>query len=257
MNASDSNMSGSSPAETNRPDLHILYMDNHLLVVNKPPGMLVQQDETNDPDLLRLGKQYLKETFRKQGQAFLGLVHRLDRPASGVVVLARTSKAAARLSDQFRRRTPEKEYLVLVEGACTGSGALRHTLAASVRSGVRIVPAGDVSGKEARLQWRSLGVRDDLSLLSVQLETGRKHQIRVQFSAEGHPILGDFRYGAVRELDGRNLALHAYRLTVAHPVTQERMTFCTPPPPAWGTLFAQEIAQALASFDTSTHQTGP
>ncbi len=257
MNASDANISGPNPADPDRPDLHILYMDNHLLVVNKPPGMLVQQDETNDPDLLRLGKRYLKETFEKKGQAFLGLVHRLDRPASGVVVLARTSKAAARLSDQFRQRTPEKEYFALVEGVCRGSGTLRHTLAASVRGGVRIVPTGDASGKEARLQWRSLGVQDDLSLLSVRLETGRKHQIRVQFSAEGHPILGDFRYGAVRELDGRNLALHAFRLTVAHPVTRERITFCTPPPPAWGTLFAREIAQALASSDASAYPAGP
>ncbi len=257
MNASDANICGPDLVDPNRPDLHILYMDNHLLVVNKPPGMLVQQDETNDPDLLRLGKRYLKETFKKKGQAFLGLVHRLDRPASGVVVLARTSKAAARLSDQFRKRIPEKEYLALVEGACTGGGTLRHTLAASARSGVRIVPAGDVSGKEARLRWRSLGVRDDLSLLSVRLETGRKHQIRVQFSAEGHPILGDFRYGAVRELDGRNLALHACRLTVAHPITHERMTFCTPPPPAWRTLFAREIAQMLASSDTPAYPAEP
>lgn len=257
MNASDANISGLNPVDPNRPDLHILYMDNHLLALNKPPGMLVQQDETNDPDLLRLGKRYLKETFSKKGQAFLGLVHRLDRPASGVVVLARTSKAASRLSDQFRQRTPAKEYLVLVEGVCQGSGTLRHTLAISARSGVRIAPAGDASGKEARLQWRSLGVQDNLSLLSVQLDTGRKHQIRVQFSAEGYPVLGDFRYGAVRELDGRNLALHAFRLTVAHPVTHERMTFCAAPPPAWGTLFAREIAQALGSSDASTPPPGP
>ena len=240
----------------NRPDAHIsapghahipiLYMDNHLLAVDKPPGLLAQQDETNDPDLLRLGKRYLKETFGKKGKAFLGLVHRLDRPASGVIVLARTSKAAARLSEQFRRRTPHKEYLALVEGVLRGDGMLRHTLAARPGGGARLAPAGDAAGKEARLQWRSLAVQDDASLLWVRLETGRKHQIRLQLAAEGHPILGDFRYGATRELDGRNLALHAFRLTVTHPVTRERIGFCAPPPAAWRARVSGAVANILA-----------
>ncbi len=241
MNVPDAHIAAPGQA-----DIPILYADNHLLVVDKPPGLLVQQDETNDLDLLRLGKRYLEKTFDKKGEAFLGLVHRLDRPASGVIALARTSKAAARLSEQFRRRTPDKEYLALTEGALRGSGMLRHTLVVRPGGAVRIAPAGDAAGKEARLQWRSLAVEDDASLLWVRLETGRKHQIRLQLATEGHPILGDFRYGAARELDGRNLALHAFRLTVTHPVTRERMPFCAPPPPAWGARFAGVIAEALS-----------
>ncbi len=228
-------------------DIPILYMDNHLLAVDKPPGLLVQQDETNDPDLLRLGKRYLKKTFAKPGEAFLGLVHRLDRPASGVLLLARTSKAAARLSEQFRRRAPEKEYVALVEGALRGGGTLRHALAARPGGGARLAPPGDPAGKEARLRWRSLAVQDHAtSLLRVWLETGRKHQIRLQLATEGHPVLGDFRYGAARELDGRNLALHAFRLTVTHPVTSKRISFCAPPPSVWEARFPGAVAKALA-----------
>ncbi len=241
MNAPDAHISAPGQA-----DIRVLYMDNHLLAVDKPPGLLVQQDETNDPDLLRLGKRYLKEMFDKPGEAFLGLVHRLDRPASGVVVLARTSKAAARLSEQFRRRTPDKEYVALVEGVLRGGGTLRHALAARPGGGARIAPAGDAAGKEARLWWRSLAVQDDASLLRVRLKTGRKHQIRLQLATEGHPVLGDFRYGAARELDGRNLALHAFRLTVTHPVTGERISFCAPPPPVWETRFDGAAAEILA-----------
>ena len=229
-----------------RADIPVLYMDNHLLAVDKPPGLLAQQDETNDPDLLRLGKRYLKETFDKRGEAFLGLVHRLDRPASGVVVLARTSKAAARLSEQFRRRTPRKEYLALVEGVFRGGGALRHVLSVRRGGGARVAPAGDPAGKEARLRWRSLAVQDDATLLWALLETGRKHQIRIQLAAKGHPVLGDFRYGAARELDGRNLALHAFRLTLTHPTTRERICFCSLPPASWRARAAGAVAEALA-----------
>lgn len=226
-------------------ELEVLYLDNHLLVVNKPPGMLVQEDATGDLDLLRLGKRFLKDRFDKPGSVFLGLVHRLDRPASGVVVLARTSKAAARLSDQFQRRTPEKDYLALVEGSCAGAGIRRDRLAAAAGGTVRLV-AGD-AGKRAELQWRNVGERDGLSLLAIRLKTGRKHQIRIQLAAMGHPILGDFRYGASRELDGRNLALHCYRLGVIHPTKKEWMSFSAPPPPSWGGFFDVEVEQVLRS----------
>lgn len=224
--------------------LDVLYVDNHLLVVNKPAGMLVQQDQTGDLDLLRRGKQYVKQRFDKPGNVYLGLVHRLDRPASGVVVLARTSKAAARLSDQFRRRTPEKDYLAVVEGSCPGAGLLRDVLLAE-EGGGRVVEAGTPGGKEAALQWRHVAHADGLSLLTVRLKTGRKHQVRVQLAAMGHPILGDFRYGATRELDGRNLALHCYRLAVVHPTRNEWMSFSTPP--TWDRMFTDEIAGVLAS----------
>lgn len=227
--------------------LELLYLDNHLLVVNKPPGMLIQEDETGDPDVLREGKQILKERFDKPGNVFLGLVHRLDRPASGVVVLARTSKAAARLSDQFRRRTPEKDYLAVAEGSCRGAGIRDDVLATDSRGGVRIVEAVQTGGKRAVLQWRAAAEGNGLSLLVVRLKTGRKHQIRLQLAAMGHPVLGDFRYGATRELDGRNLALHCYRMGVIHPTKKEWMAFSAPPPPSWGGLFEKEIEEVLRS----------
>ncbi|MEX0820925.1 MAG: RNA pseudouridine synthase [Rhodothermales bacterium] len=225
--------------------LDVLHLDNHLLVVNKPAGLLVQEDATGDPDLLRLGKQFIKERFDKPGNVYLGLVHRLDRPASGVVVLARTSKAAARLSDQFRRRTPEKDYLAVVEGSCAGAGLRRDGLVKEEDGRVRVARSSESAGKSASLQWRSVAEKDGLTLLSVRLHTGRKHQIRVQVAAMGHPILGDFRYGAERELDGRNLALHCYRLAVIHPTNEEWTSFSAGPD--WPGLFSAQIEALLAS----------
>lgn len=224
---------------------HIIYLDNHLLVVAKPPGLLVQEDHTGDPDLLTLGKAYLKRRFDKPGQVFLGLVHRLDRPASGVMVLARTSKAAARLSEQFRRRTADKRYLAMVEGELAGAGTADHHLAQVGRS-VGVVGPKHPDGKRATLAWQALASRDGTTLVAVSLETGRKHQIRVQLSALGHPLVGDFRYGASRELDGRNLALHSVRLTVEHPTRREPLTWAAAPPPAWGGTYDDVVAPLLA-----------
>ncbi len=225
----------------------VLYLDNHLLVVNKPAGMLAQADATGDDDLLTLGKAYLKEKFDKPGNVFLGLVHRLDRPASGVMALARTSKAAARLSQQFRQRLPEKRYMALVEGLCTGGGHLVDYLVKEDRQ-VRVVPPTLPKAQRAELHWRALGQAAGLSLVEVDLKTGRPHQIRVQLAHLGFPILGDFRYGATRELDGRNLALHCYRLTLTHPTRQEDMTFEATPPAFWGRHFAQEIVGLLGPW---------
>lgn len=225
--------------------LDVLHLDNHLLVVNKPAGVLVQEDATGDLDLLRLGKQFIKGRFDKPGNVYLGLVHRLDRPASGVVVLARTSKAAARLSDQFRRRTPEKDYLAVVEGSCVGAGLRRDVLITEKEGSVRVAGTGEAAGKSASLQWRSVAEKDGLTLLSVRLHTGRKHQIRIQLAEMGHPILGDFRYGAERELDGRNLALHCYRMAIIHPTNDEWTSFSAGP--AWPGLFSTHIDALLAS----------
>lgn len=234
--------------------MDVLYLDNHLLVVEKPVGLLVQGDRTGDVDLLTLGKRYIKDRFDKPGNVYLGLVHRLDRPASGVIVLARTSKAAARLSEQFRRRTVDKRYTALIEGELDGGGILRHRLAASGGS-VRVVGEEKIDdtkrgrGKSAELRWRSLERRGGLTLVGIRLKTGRKHQIRVQLSAIGHPIVGDFRYGATRPFDGRNLALHCYLLGFEHPIRREWMEFVAPP--RWDDHFGAPIGNLVRENDRS------
>lgn len=226
--------------------LDVIHLDNHLLVVNKPPGLLVQADRTGDVDLLTLARDYLKQRFDKPGKVFIGLVHRLDRPVSGLVVLARTSKAAARLSDQFRRRIPEKDYLAIVEGSCRGAGLAEDYLK-EANGGVMITDEGEEGARRASLQWRALGQADGLSLVAVKLQTGRKHQIRLQLAHLGHPILGDVRYGAKRELDGRNIALHAYRLSLTHPTRKEWITWTAAPPRAWSTPFRDAIEELITS----------
>ena len=231
-------------------DVAVLYLDNHLLVVAKPAGLLVQEDATGDTDLLTLGKAYLKKEFDKPGNVFLGLVHRLDRPVSGVLVLARTSKAASRLSDQFRRRAPDKRYLALVEGRLEGQGT-REDWLAKIDRHVRVVKPGHPEGKRAELRWRSLATEKtkngSVSLVEVELMTGRAHQIRVQLAALGHPILGDLRYGAEREFDGRNLALHSYRLEIEHPTKREPLSFSALPPATWRGYFDGLVRDAVAA----------
>lgn len=225
-------------------NLEVLFIDNHLLVVNKPAGLLVQADRTGDPDLLSIGKAYLKDSFNKPGNVFLGLVHRLDRPVSGVMVFARTSKAASRLSDQFRRRTPDKRYLALVEGEVSGQDKLVDYLIKRDRT-VEIVDASHPDARMAVLEWRTLACRNRTSLLEINLKTGRPHQIRIQLSHAGFPIVGDKRYGASRELDGRNLALHCYRLEVEHPTQRTRIAWTARPPGSWGKTFQHEIRQLI------------
>lgn len=226
----------------------VLHLDNHLLVVSKPPGLLAQADRTGDADVLTEGKAFLKKEFDKPGGVYLGLVHRLDRPASGVMALARTSKAARRLSEQFRRHLPEKRYLALVEGACSGMETCVDYIAKEGEE-IRRVPPGHPAGKRAELTYQALAqdAGAGVSLVMVRLKTGRPHQIRVQLAARGFPVLGDFRHGAKRELDGQNLALHAYLLRLEHPVRREMMAFAAPPPPAWGGLFERETERLLAA----------
>ncbi len=223
--------------------IDVLYLDNHLFFVNKPPGVLVQADRTGDIDLLTIGKAYIKERFEKPGAAYLGLVHRLDRPASGVMVFARTSKAAARLSEQFRMRTVDKHYMALVQGYLEGGGIARDRIVAS-GAGVRVADYDASVGKPAEMQWRAVAAGEDGTLIVVQLKTGRKHQIRVQLARLGHPILGDFRYGATQPLDGKNLALHCYRLGIEHPTTGERLTVEAHPP--WKGPFKEAIRAVIA-----------
>ena len=213
-------------------DIDVLYCDNHLLVIHKPAGLLAQADETGDLDVLVWGKKYLARKFNKTGNVFLGLVHRLDRPVSGVMVLARTSKAAARLTDQFKKRTVEKRYLAVVEGSLKDSGSFNDHLLKDGRK-VRVVPSSHPKGKHARLSWKALDTGAKTTLVDVELETGRPHQIRIQFASRGHALVGDLRYDAETIFDGRNLALHSYVLGIEHPTQRKPMRWVARPPESW------------------------
>jgi len=216
--------------------LDVLYVDNHLLVVNKRAGLLTQQDKTGDPDILTLAKDFIKAAFRKPGNVYIGLVHRLDRPVSGVLVLARTSKAAARLSAQFRAGTAIKKYIALVEGKCFGQGLCEDYIVKD-RQKVFIAHKTNTKARYACLSWKSVAHSARLSLLDILLKTGRPHQIRIQLAHAGFPILGDVRYGGHGKFDGQNIALHCYMAGIHHPVTRELMAWHVSPPESWRGYF--------------------
>lgn len=220
-----------------------LYLDNHLLVIEKKAGQLTQADRTGDTDLLMTWREYIKIRFNKPGNVYLGLVHRLDRPVSGVMVFARTSKAAARLAEQFRTQKIEKKYLALVEGRPGLSGTMEDYL---LKKGGRVKRAASEKqgAKKARLSFRTLAESGGKSLVEIDLETGRSHQIRVQFSSRGFPLVGDVKYGASTEFDGKNLALHAFSLSFDHPTRKDRLVFESPLPAAWPDLF-RDIASTV------------
>lgn len=199
-----------------------LFEDNHLLVVQKPFGMLSQGDPTGDLSLLDWGKSYLKERYQKPGRVYLGLVHRLDRPTGGLLVFARTSKSAARLSQQFRDRQVGKVYLAVVEGCLSGAGTLTdHLGRVPGKNLVRAFSGPRPGTKEAQLEYRALQTVGERSLVEVRPLTGRRHQIRVQLRQLGHPIVGDVKYGNTAPLPDRSIALLAYRLELTHPVRKE------------------------------------
>jgi RluA family pseudouridine synthase len=214
----------------------ILHLDDAVLAVVKPAGCLSQPDATGDTDIVKLAKSYLRN---KTGTSdpFVGLVHRLDRPASGVMVLARSSKAARELSAQFHDRLAEKRYLAVVEGRMTGLGTCTGYIAKVGREPIIVGPQHP-AGKRAVLQWQAVAPADPslgehASVVQVQLHTGRSHQIRLQLAEQGYPIVGDFRHGASTELDGRNLALHQTLLRVEHPHTYRMLTFEASVPDVW------------------------
>jgi len=215
-------------------DLHILYEDNHLLVVNKPAGIATMGLPDGEETLLTVAKEYVKSRYGKPGNVYLGVISRLDVPVSGVVVFARTSKAAARLNDQFRDHTVEKIYHAMVEGnICPKEGLLVNHLCEDERHRKMWVTARPTAAsKEARLRYKCLKNIGNRSLLEVTLETGRKHQIRLQLSHKGHPIIGDRKYGSKTPFP-QGIALHAKRLTIAHPVKREQHTFEAPLPSCW------------------------
>jgi 23S rRNA pseudouridine1911/1915/1917 synthase len=213
-------------------DLQIMFEDNHLLVAVKPQNIPSQEDQSKDPDMLTLLKAYIKEKYAKEGDVYLGLVHRLDRPTGGVMVFARTSKAAARLSESIREGEFEKTYFAVVDGVPREKSAtLTHYLLKNeAQNTVRVVSQYLSGAKRAELKYKVLESAYDksLSLLSIDLVTGRGHQARVQTAEIGTPIFGDHRYGKGRP--GLNLALWAAVVKFPHPISGKTMVFIAYPP---------------------------
>ena len=212
-------------------DLTILYEDNHIIVVLKPQNVPSCEDESKDMDMLTMIKEYIKQTYDKKGNVYLGLIHRLDRPTGGVMVFAKSSKAASRLSEQLRNGDFEKRYYTVLVGIPKDEKAtLTHYMKKNaVNNMVYVCPATVLGAKLARLDYELIDKKDDLALVDVRLHTGRSHQIRVQMSAMGTPVYGDMRYGGEKAKKGY-LALWAYYLSFTHPVSKERMVFRVQPP---------------------------
>ena len=202
-------------------NLNILYEDKHIIVVVKPSGILSQEDVTKDPDMLTILKEYLKEKYNKPGNVYLGLVMRLDRMTSGVMVFAKTSKAASRLSEQIRNGVILKKYLAVVCGKVNDHGTLKDYLVKDEKIVKSFVTKKEL-GKLAVLDYNLISYQNELSLVDILLHTGRHHQIRVQFSNMGHPLYGDKLYNGI---GNTHMHLHAYYLSFVHPVTKEPMNF--------------------------------
>lgn len=209
----------------NQKKLHVLYEDNHLLIINKPAGLLVQGDSTGDKTLVDFGKQYLKEKYNKPGNVFLGVVHRLDRPVSGVVMMAKTSKALERLNKQFRERKIHKKYWAIVKRRPRNEkDRLVHWLTKNHdRNVVSSFSEPIDDGLKAELYYKILGKLNDHYLLEINPITGRPHQIRVQLAAIGCPIRGDLKYGFHKPNNDATINLHARELIFIHPVKKEKM----------------------------------
>ena len=211
--------------------MDIVYEDNHLLVVIKPQNIPTQKDSSNDEDMLSMCKAYLKEKYNKPGEAYCGLVHRLDRPTGGLMVFAKTSKCAERLSKQIREGDFQKEYLTVVVGKPKYSiNHLVNYLKKDTENNiVKVVPELETGAKRAELFYKVLDSNEKLSLVNCKLFTGRSHQIRVQMATIGNPVFGDVKYkGDI--VKGWNLALWSYKLAFAHPITKQTMNFvCYPP----------------------------
>lgn len=211
-------------------ELHVIYEDNHLMVVNKQPSQIVQGDKTGDVTLPDLIKEFLKAKYDKPGNVFCGVVHRLDRPTSGVVVFSKTSKALSRLSEQFKSRETEKTYWAVVEQKPKNNeGMLVDFLAKNEKQNKSYVVTENKPGaKKAELHYKLLASSDKYHLLEVKLFTGRHHQIRCQLANIGCIIKGDLKYGAKRSNEDGSIHLHARKLIIDHPTTRERMTFVAP-----------------------------
>jgi len=214
-------------------DLKILYEDNHIIVVVKEPGIPTQEDKTGDKDMLTIVKEYIKVKYNKPGNVYLGLVHRLDRMVGGVMVFAKTSKAASRISEYIRQKNVKKRYLAVVNGTLPVSDQkveLRNYLVKNERLNMsRVVDSTTKGSKEAILEYKVLKNftfnGKDYSLVDIDLHTGRHHQIRLQFAHIGHPLYGDIKYGQKVNKVGQNLALFSYYLSFFHPTKDEYLEF--------------------------------
>jgi 23S rRNA pseudouridine1911/1915/1917 synthase len=234
-------------------NIEVLFEDNHCLAVNKPAGLLSQGDVSQEPSLVDQVAFYLKTRYAKPGNVYVGLLHRLDRPASGVVLLAKTSKAAGRLSDQFRTGTIAKVYWAIVEGSPPeDEGEWVDVLEKNSRlNRTGAVPKGSVSGKEARVGFRVVERWARTSKLELRPTTGRSHQLRVQLATRGLPILGDGKYGAttrIKALDGHlRIALHALRVTFTHPTRREAISVDAPVQEDWPELSRERSGEWCGS----------
>jgi 23S rRNA pseudouridine1911/1915/1917 synthase len=233
-------------------DLQLLYEDNHIVAVNKRIGELIQGDRSGDPCLADAVKQYIREKYGKPGNVFLGVVHRLDRPTSGVVLFARTSKALGRLNAMFRENRIRKVYWGIVKNPPPKrSDTLLHYLTrntAQNKSYARTSPAA--GAKEARLSYRWILSTDRYHLLEIELQTGRHHQIRAQLGAIGCPIKGDLKYGFPRSDPGGGIHLHAREVSLDHPVQKKPLRIIADPPadPLWDSVLRMSGSQQLARF---------
>lgn len=221
------------PEDKIRPDLskiQVIYEDNHIIVVNKLPGQIVQGDKTGDTSLLDLVKDYIKKKYDKPGAVYLGLVHRLDRPTSGIVVFAKTSKAGSRLSEMFRNHDVKKTYWALTKNRPEGGiGRLTHYLRKNEEKNKSVAKKKPTRGyKEAILDYELKLQSDTYCLVEVKLLTGRHHQIRCQLSAIGSPIKGDIKYGSKRTNKDGSISLHSRHISFMHPVKKEPMSFTAP-----------------------------
>lgn len=212
--------------------IKVIYEDNHLLVVEKPVNILSQGDDTNDKDMVNLLKDYIKKKYNKPGNVYIGLIHRLDRPVGGVMIFAKTSKAASRLSEQVRNKSFKKTYLAVVHGKIkSSSDTLRDFLYKNKKTNmVTVVKKNHTDAKEAELDYKVLDFKENLSLVQVNLKTGRSHQIRVQFSSRKHPLYGDQRYGKEINKVGQQISLWSNKIEIYHPTTKEKMEFTCHPP---------------------------
>ncbi len=212
--------------------MEILYEDNHIIIVNKAPGEIVQGDKTGDTPLLDIVKQWIKETHAKPGNVFLGVVHRLDRPVGGLVIFAKTSKALSRLNDMFRNGAVHKTYWALTRNRPPkDTELLTHYITTVERNNKSYASLTPKAGaKESRLRYRTIAVGDRLSLVEIKLLTGRKHQIRVQMSSIGCPIRGDLKYGDKRSNPDGSISLIARRITFTHPVSGKEIDITAPVP---------------------------